>query len=521
MPPHTNPHHDRRWLILAIIGLAQLMVVLDVTIVNIALPSAQEDLGFSNDARQWIITAYALAFGSLLLLGGRLGDLFGRKWTFVAGLIGFSVASAVGGAADSFGVLVAARATQGAFGALLAPSALALLTTIFTDPAERGKAFGIFGAIAGGGSAIGLLLGGILTETLSWRWCLYVNLLIAIPTAIAAFRLLAQRAAPARPRIDLLGTALATSGLFALVFGFSNSETQSWGDPLTISMLTASAVLLGLFAFVESRVANPLLPLRVIADRTRGGSYLAIGISGVAIFAVFLFLTYYLQTTKGFSPIETGLAFLPMTAAIMITATSVNIRFLAKVGPRPLLILGMSLGAIAMAWLAQITVDSTYVGHILPGADRDGHRDGEHLRPGVRERHLRRRPPRQRRRVGDGEHDAADRRLDRHRAAELDLRERGDVVRRRPAAHPAAARRGRRARLHDRLLGRRPASSPSAPSSSACCCRRSGSRSRTASRPRWRPDRSPGRSGGHASARPPRRTHAARAMTVCHSLRSR
>ncbi len=366
MPPHTNPHHDRRWLILAIIGLAQLMVVLDVTIVNIALPSAQEDLGFSNDARQWIITAYALAFGSLLLLGGRLGDLFGRKWTFVAGLIGFSVASAVGGAADSFGVLVAARATQGAFGALLAPSALALLTTIFTDPAERGKAFGIFGAIAGGGSAIGLLLGGILTETLSWRWCLYVNLLIAIPTAIAAFRFLHSEPHPARPRIDLLGTALATSGLFALVYGFSNSEMQSWGDPLTIAMLTASAVLLCLFAFVESRVANPLLPLRVIADRTRGGSYLAIGISGVAIFAVFLFLTYYLQTTKGFTPIQTGLAFLPMTAAIMITATSVNIRFLAKVGPRPLLILGMSLGAIAMAWLSQITVDSSYAGHILP-----------------------------------------------------------------------------------------------------------------------------------------------------------
>jgi EmrB/QacA subfamily drug resistance transporter len=366
VPPHTNPHHDRRWLILAIIGLAQLMVVLDVTIVNIALPSAQEDLGFSNDARQWIITAYALSFGSLLLLGGRLGDLFGRKWTFLAGLIGFSVASAVGGAAGSFGVLVAARAAQGAFGAILAPSALALLTTIFTDPAERGKAFGIFGAIAGGGSAIGLLLGGILTETLSWRWCLYVNLLIAIPTAFAAFRLLYSERHPARPRIDWLGTVLATAGLFSLVFGFSNSETHSWGHPLTITMLGAAVVLLGLFAFVESRVANPLLPLRVIADRTRGGSYLAIGISGVAVFAVFLFLTYYLQQTKGFSPIETGLAFLPMTAAIMITATSVNIRFLAKVGPRPLLILGMSLGAIAMLWLAQITVDSSYVGHILP-----------------------------------------------------------------------------------------------------------------------------------------------------------
>ena len=366
MPPHTNPHHARRWLILAVIGLAQLMVVLDVTIVNIALPSAQEDLGFSNDARQWIITAYALAFGSLLLLGGRLGDLFGRKWTFIGGLLGFAIASAVGGAAGSFGVLVAARAAQGVFGAVLAPSALALLTTIFTDPAERGKAFGIFGAIAGGGAAVGLLLGGILTETLSWRWCLYVNLLIAVPTALAAFRLLHSEPHPERPRIDLLGTALATSGLFALVFGFSNSETHSWSHPLTVVMLGASVVLLAAFAFVESRVKNPLLPLRVIADRTRGGSYLAIGISGIAIFAVFLFLTYYLQATKGFSPIETGLAFLPMTASIMITATSVNIRFLAKVGPRPLLILGMSLGAIAMVWLSQITVESSYAGHVLP-----------------------------------------------------------------------------------------------------------------------------------------------------------
>ena len=310
-------HHERRWLILALIGIAQLMIVLDLTIVNIALPSAQEDLGFSNDARQWIITAYALAFGSLLLLGGKLGDLFGRKWAFIGGLLGFAAASAVGGAAGSFGVLVAARAAQGVFGALLAPSALALLATTFTDPAERGKAFGIFGAIAGGGSAIGLLLGGILTEWLDWRWCLYVNLLIAVPAAIAALRLIENVAQPTRPRLDLVGAALATSGLFALVYGFSNSEMNSWGHPVTIIALALAVVLLTTFAFVESRVEHPLLPLRVVADRVRGGSYLAIGISGTALFAVFLFLTYYLQQTKGFSPIETGLAYLPMTAAII------------------------------------------------------------------------------------------------------------------------------------------------------------------------------------------------------------
>src|SRR3954454_12107288 len=194
--PAANPHHERRWLVLALLGVAQLMVVLDATIVNIALPSAQHALHFSDDSRQWIVTAYALAFGSLLLLGGRLGDLFGRKWALVAGLIGFATASAIGGAAQSFGVLVAARALQGAFGALLAPAALSLLTTTFTDPSERGRAFGIYGAIAGGGAAIGLLLGGILTEVLSWRWCLYVNLLFAIPAAAGAIALLHNQAHP-------------------------------------------------------------------------------------------------------------------------------------------------------------------------------------------------------------------------------------------------------------------------------------------------------------------------------------
>src|SRR5262245_58833902 len=217
--PHLHFHsetrmeqqqHSRRWWILALLGLAQLMVVLDATIVNIALPSAQHDLGFSNDARQWIVTGYALAFGSLLLLGGRLGDMFGRKRTLIAGLLGFALASAIGGAAQSFGVLVAARAAQGVFGALLAPSALGLLTTTFTDPKERGKAFGIYGAIAGGGGAIGLLLGGILTEYLSWRWCLYVNLAFAVPAAAGAATLLQRGAHAAATKIDIPGTLTAS-----------------------------------------------------------------------------------------------------------------------------------------------------------------------------------------------------------------------------------------------------------------------------------------------------------------------
>jgi EmrB/QacA subfamily drug resistance transporter len=366
MPPHSDPNHSRRWLVLAVIAVAQLMVVLDATIVNIALPSAQQDLGFTDDSRQWIVTAYALAFGSLLLLGGRFGDLFGRKWTFIGGLIGFSLASAVGGAAGSFGVLVAARAAQGVFGAMLAPSALGLLATTFTDPRERGKAFGIFGAIAGTGAAIGLLLGGILTETLSWRWCLYVNLVIALPAAVFALRLIVNQALPQRPRIDIPGALLATTGLFALVYGFSNSETHSWGHPLTIAMLSAAVVLLGSFFAVERRVEHPLLPLRVLADRTRGGAFAAIGMAGIAMFALFLFLTYYLQRTLGFSPIQTGLAFLPMSAAIIVTANMVSQRLLVKNGPRPHLVTGMLFGAAAMLYLTQLGADSSYALHVLP-----------------------------------------------------------------------------------------------------------------------------------------------------------
>jgi EmrB/QacA subfamily drug resistance transporter len=379
----TPTSYERRWLILALIAIAQLMIVLDLTIVNIALPSAQQDLGFSNDQRQWIITAYALAFGSLLLPGGKLGDLFGRKWAFIGGLFGFAAASAVGGAAGSFGVLVAARATQGVFAALLAPSALALLATTFGTTDERGKAFGIYGAVAGGGSAVGLLLGGILTEWLSWRWCLYVNLLIAVPTAIAALRLIDNVAQTDRPRLDLAGTALVTSGLFALVYGFSNSESHSWGHPVTIGALSLAAVLLAAFVFVESRVEHPLLPLRVVVDRVRGGSFLALGITGIALFAVFLFLTYYLQLTKGFSPIETGLAYLPMTVAIVASATLANNNFLARVGPRPLLVLGMTLGALAMAWFTQLDTTSSYAGHVLPGLIVLGIGMGNIFAPGI------------------------------------------------------------------------------------------------------------------------------------------
>jgi len=364
---HPNPHHARRWLILGVIAIAQLMVVLDATVVNIALPSAQEALHFSNDGRQWIVTAYALAFGSLLLLGGRIGDLFGRKRVFVVGLLGFAGASFLGGLAESFGVLVGARALQGLFGALLAPGALSLLTTTFTEPKERGQAFGIFGAVAVGGAAIGLLLGGILTEYLSWRWCLYVNLVIAIPAALAAVALLHNEVPAVKPKLDIPGTLTASLGLFAVVYGLANAQTHSWGDALTVGMLAGGVALLVGFVAIQRRSANPLLPLRVVLDRDRGGSFLAMLLAGSGMFAVFLFLTYYLQQTLGFSPIQSGLAFLPMTGTIIVAATSSSTKLLPRIGPRPLIGTGMLLASAGLVSLTGIGVDSSYASDVLPG----------------------------------------------------------------------------------------------------------------------------------------------------------
>src|SRR6201991_1171577 len=357
-----------RWFILALIGVAQLMVVLDATIVNIALPSAQEALGFSDESRQWVVTAYALSFGSLLLFGGRLGDLFGRRRVFITGLVGFAAASALGGFAPNFGVLVSARALQGAFAALLAPATLSLLTTTFTIPAERNRAFSVFGMIGASGAAVGLILGGALTEFLDWRWTMFVNLLLAVPGAAAAVRLLPVDAAQAtRPRLDIAGTLTASLGLFALVFGFSNAESHGWGSPVTVARLASAAVLLAAFVVVERRVENPLLPLRVVADRARGGGFLALAIVGAGIFGVFLFLTYSMQQTLGFSPLVSGLAFLPMMAVIMPAGAIGQTRLLPRFGPRPLVAAGMLLSAVAMVMFTGVGVDSSYAFEVLPG----------------------------------------------------------------------------------------------------------------------------------------------------------
>jgi len=356
----------RRWLILAVIALAQLMIVLDATVVNIALPSAQRSLHFTTVDRQWVVTAYALAFGSLLLLGGRVSSLVGRKVTFLSGLIGFAAASAVGGAATSFGMLVAARACQGAFGAFMAPSALSLLTTTFGGSKDRGKAFGVFGAIAGAGGAIGLLLGGVLTEYLSWRWCLYVNLFFAAIAVTGGAILLGRDPRSGHARLDIPGAAFVSSGMFCIVFGFSNAATHSWHTPSTWGFLIAGVLLLAIFAWWESRTREPLLPLRVVLDRNRGGAYLSILIAGSGMFGIFLFITYYLQQTLGFTPVTTGLAFLPMIALVMISSNVSNIVLMPRFGPRPLVTTGMLLAAAGLAWLTRIGVHSSYATAILP-----------------------------------------------------------------------------------------------------------------------------------------------------------
>jgi EmrB/QacA subfamily drug resistance transporter len=364
--PVDVANFDRRWRILAVLGIAQLMVILDSTIVNIALPTAQHDLHFSNADRQWIVTAYSLAFGSLLLLGGRIGDIVGRKRALVLGLLGFAVASAIGGASVNFAMLVIARTVQGMFGALLAPSVLALLTTTFTDLKERGKAFAIYGAIAGAGGALGLLLGGILTSYASWRWTLFVNLLFAVIATVGASLWLKNDKGVDKDPLDIPGLLLVACGLFSLVFGFSHAETTAWRDPYTIGFLVAGVLLLATFAIVETRAKYPLLPPRVVLNRTRGGAALSMLFASVGMFGVFLFLTYYLQGTLGFSPVKTGVAYLPMVAALAATAQVSNRVLLPRIGPKPIVPVGLFIAGVGMFGLHLLGLHSSYASHVLP-----------------------------------------------------------------------------------------------------------------------------------------------------------
>lgn len=365
--PEQPAASTRRWWTLVTVALAQLMVVLDSTVVNIALPSAQADLGFDDADRQWIVTAYSLAFGSLLLFGGRLSDLIGRKRAFIIGLVGFAGASALGGAASTFGLLVGARALQGAFGALLAPTALAVLTTTFTVPKERARAFGIFGAIAGAGGAVGLLLGGVLTEQLDWRWNLYINVVIALVAIAGAivFVTSVPRVGP-RPKLDVPGTILVSAALFSLVYGFSNAESDGWDSPASWGFLAAAGVLLIAFVLWQRRAEHPLLPLPIILHRNRAASYSAILIAGAGMFGIFLFVTYYLQATLKFTPIQTGLGFLPMIAMLVLAAQlSTNI-FVPRFGPKVMVPIGMTIAASGMVYLTHLGVTANYAVDLLP-----------------------------------------------------------------------------------------------------------------------------------------------------------
>src|SRR3984957_6867462 len=353
------------WLVLGVIATAQLMVVLDLTVMNVALPSAQRTLDFTTADRQWVVTAYTLAFGSLLLLGGRLADLLGRKTAFLVGVLGFAGVSAVGGASVSFAMLVAARACQGAFAALLVPTALSLLTTTFTDPADRAKAFGVFGSIVTAGGAIGLLLGGLLTQYLSRRYTLYVNLVFAAVAFIGGVRLLTRQTSAVKPQVDIPGVLLASGGLFSLVYGFSNAATHSWHTTSTWSFIVAGVVLLLAFAFWMGRAAHPLLPPRVVLNRNRSGAYLSMIFSSLSLFATLLFLTYYMQRTLGYSPVVTGLAFLPISVGLAGAANLSTIVLMPKVGPKPLVATGLLLAAGAMVWLAQLGAHTGYAAGIL------------------------------------------------------------------------------------------------------------------------------------------------------------
>ncbi len=365
--PGSDGPDPKRWLALGVIAIAQLMVVLDASIVNIALPRAQNELGISDADRQWVITAYTLAFGGLLLLGGRIADYVGRKRVFLIGLMGFAAASALGGAAQNAMMLFGARALQGAFAALLAPAALSLITVTFTEPRERAKAFGVYGAIAGGGAAIGLILGGVLTEYASWRWCLFVNVPIAIGAALAALPTVHESRADGDRHYDVPGAVLVTGGLVALVYGFTEAAKVGvgWLAAPTLLTLALAAVLLVAFVLVEARTAHPLLPLRVVVERNRGGSFIASLLVGAGLFAMFLFLTYYFQVNLGYSPLKSGFAFLPFSAGIILAAGLAS-TLLPRTGPKVLMLTGLVAAAVGLFYLTQLGADSSWLTHVLP-----------------------------------------------------------------------------------------------------------------------------------------------------------
>jgi EmrB/QacA subfamily drug resistance transporter len=368
-PGATSGGGSRRLgLALLVIATAQLMVVLDATIVNVALPHIQQALGFSGTGLEWVVNAYAITFGGLLLLGGRAGDIFGRRRVFVFGLLLFSAASLLGGFATSEWWLLTARAVQGVGGAVIAPTALALITTNFPQGQERNRAFSVYAAMAGAGAAVGLVLGGVLTTYASWRWVFFVNVPIGIVVAAAAPRVLAE--SPRRPgRIDVVGAVTGTGGVALLVYGLSKAATGAdsishWGDPQVLASLTASVVLLVSFVLIEMRSSHPLLPMRVLADRNRAGAYLIMLCIATGLFGLFFFLTLFIQNVLGYSAIRTGIAYLPFAVGVVIAST-LAAPLVARIGPRPLILAGCAMVAGGMFWFSRLTEHAGYASHLL------------------------------------------------------------------------------------------------------------------------------------------------------------
>ncbi|MEV0649031.1 MFS transporter [Phytomonospora sp. NPDC050363] len=355
----------RRWWALAVIAGAQLVLMLDAVIVNIALPSAQAELGLSDGDRQWVVTSYTLTFGGLLLLGGRLGDLLGRKRTFVAGLLGFAAASALAGAATNAAMLLTGRVLQGVFASVLAPTIMSLIVVTFTDPRERGRAFGLYGVVGAAGGAFGLLIGGVITEFLDWRWTMYVNVPVAIAAAVAGGRLLVNVPAARRARLDVPGTVLGTLGITALVFAFGRAEAEGWGSPEIIGLLVTSVVSLLAFVGWQTRAKAPLVPLRILADRTRAGALLTILLMVCGNYGMFLMTTYFMQGVKDYSPLETGFGYLPMTGMMVLVSTVVVGRLGGRFSAARVIAAGLTSTTIGMLLLTRIDVDGSFATELL------------------------------------------------------------------------------------------------------------------------------------------------------------
>jgi EmrB/QacA subfamily drug resistance transporter len=377
-PTPAEEPYERRWLALAVIAVTVLMVILDATIVNIALPAVSSDLDISAASQQWIVTAYTLTFGGFLLLGGRIADFWGRKRTYLVGAAGFAVASALGGLATNEALLFGARALQGAFGALLAPASLALLTVLFADAKERAKAFAVYGAIAGGGSAVGLLLGGVLTEYADWRWCFWVNVPVAVLAIAAAIRIVPESKAPGDTSYDIPGAVLVTLGLASFVYGFTrvaqtsqenaaNGVTDSaWANPWALFFIIGGAVLVAAFVVVELKTRNPLLPMRLVLDRNRGGAYLTSTLVGSGLIGAFFFLSLYFQQVLHYTPITAGFASLPVTLGVLVSAGAAS-ALVPKVGPKPLMVVGGLLAASGLFTMSFLDVDSGFWELAFPG----------------------------------------------------------------------------------------------------------------------------------------------------------